>query len=190
MKNSVVLAALIAAAALVACGKKEEPAPAPAPAPAAVEAPAAAPAAEAAKEAAGAAVDAAKDAAGSAAEATKDAAAAAADATKEAVDATADAAKKAADAAADAAKKAAEAATSKYAERNPGEIRTFWPGKANKKPRSLPGFFVGAVVRLISGRRPVRARCARRWPNSRARRWHSVPRRCSGCPRCAPRCGT
>ena len=42
MKNSLVLAALIAAAALAACGKKEEPAPAPAP----VEAPAAAPAAE------------------------------------------------------------------------------------------------------------------------------------------------
>ena len=45
MNKSLVLAALIAAAALAACGKKEEPAPAPAPAPAAAPAP------EAAKEA-------------------------------------------------------------------------------------------------------------------------------------------
>ena len=60
MKNSLVLAALIAAAALAACGKKEEPAPAPAPAP--VEAPAAAPA-PAAEPAAPAASDAAAPAA-------------------------------------------------------------------------------------------------------------------------------
>ena len=54
MNKSLVLAALIAAASLAACGKKEEPAPAPAPA--------AAEAANAAEQAASAA-DAAKDAA-------------------------------------------------------------------------------------------------------------------------------
>ncbi|MFT4194828.1 MAG: hypothetical protein QM614_09315, partial [Ottowia sp.] len=60
MNKSLVLAALIAAAALTACGKKEE-APAPAPAPEA----AASSAAEAAS-AAGAAADAAASAAGAA----------------------------------------------------------------------------------------------------------------------------
>ena len=51
MKKSLVLATLIAAAALAACGKKEEPVAAPAPAP--VEAPAAAaPASDAAAPAA------------------------------------------------------------------------------------------------------------------------------------------
>jgi hypothetical protein len=72
MNKSFVIASLIAAAALAACGKKEEPAPAPAPAP--VEAPAAvtpaepapAPAAAPASEAAPAA-DAAKQAADQAA---------------------------------------------------------------------------------------------------------------------------
>jgi len=43
MNKSLVLAALIAAAALAACGKKEESAPAPAPAPVAAPAPAPAP---------------------------------------------------------------------------------------------------------------------------------------------------
>jgi len=60
MKKSLVLATLLAAAALAACGKKEEPVAAPAPAP--VEAPAAAPAADAS-----APVDAAKAAADAAA---------------------------------------------------------------------------------------------------------------------------
>jgi hypothetical protein len=45
MKKSLLLASLVAAAALAACGKKPEPAPAPAPAPAAAPAPAPAPAA-------------------------------------------------------------------------------------------------------------------------------------------------
>lgn len=86
MKKSLVLATVIAAAALAACGKKEE-APA-APAAPAVEAPApAAPAADAAAPAAPAA-----------------------DAAAPAADAAADAAKQAADAAADAAKQAAEPA--------------------------------------------------------------------------------
>ena len=58
MKNSLVLAALIAAAALAACGKKEEPAPAPAPAPVVVEVPAPAPAPMPAAEPAAAVSDA------------------------------------------------------------------------------------------------------------------------------------
>jgi len=55
MNKSLVIASLIAAAALAACGKKEEPAPAPAPAPAAAPAAPAAPAVEAASAAAEAA---------------------------------------------------------------------------------------------------------------------------------------
>ena len=47
MNKTLVIASLIAAAALAACGKKEEPAPAPAPAPVEAPAPAPAPAAEA-----------------------------------------------------------------------------------------------------------------------------------------------
>ena len=58
MKKTVLLASLLAAIALTACGKKEEAA-----------APAAAPAVEAAKDAAGAAVEAAKDAGAAAANA-------------------------------------------------------------------------------------------------------------------------
>ncbi|WP_413465743.1 hypothetical protein [Hydrogenophaga taeniospiralis] len=95
MKKTLLLASLLAAMALTACGKKEEaaveaPAPAAAPAPAdAAPAPAPAPtpaeaagaAADAAKDAAGATVDAAKEAADKAAEAAK----AATDAAKEAV---------------------------------------------------------------------------------------------------------
>ncbi|GMV47357.1 MAG: hypothetical protein AMXMBFR66_27550 [Pseudomonadota bacterium] len=51
MNKSLVLASLVAAVALAACGKKEEPAPAPAPAAAPAPAPAAAPASEAASAA-------------------------------------------------------------------------------------------------------------------------------------------
>ena len=76
MNKSLVIATLIAAAALAACGKKEEPAPAPAPAPVAVEPAApAAPASEAAAAATDAASAAAVDA-GAAAQAATDAAAA------------------------------------------------------------------------------------------------------------------
>lgn len=91
MKNSLILATVIASAALVACGKKEE-APVAAPAAPAVEAPApaaeapAAPAAEAAAPAAEAAAPAA-DAAAPAAAPAADAAAPAADAAKSAIEA-------------------------------------------------------------------------------------------------------
>ena len=64
MNKSLLLASLIAAAALSACGKKEEAAPV-APAPAVIEAPAA-PAASAAVDAASAAADAASAAASAA----------------------------------------------------------------------------------------------------------------------------
>ena len=74
MKNSIVLAALVAAVALSACGKKEEVA---APAPAPVTAPAAEQAAAAANQAASAAVEAASSAV-DAASAAVDAAASAA----------------------------------------------------------------------------------------------------------------
>jgi hypothetical protein len=75
MKKSLVLATLVAAAALSACGKKEEPAPAPAPAPAAAPAPA--PAASAAADAASAAASGAAAAASSASDAASAAASAA-----------------------------------------------------------------------------------------------------------------
>lgn len=88
MNKSLVLIAVIAAAALVACGKKEE-APAPVVAPAPVEAPAAA----------AAVVDAAASAA--------EAATVAADAVAASASAAAEAADKAVDAAAEAAKAAA-----------------------------------------------------------------------------------
>ncbi len=96
MKNSLVLATVIAAAALVACGKKEEAAPVAAPA---VEAPAAAPvetapvapAADAAAPAA-AADAAAAGAAANAADASADAAKASEEAAKAAADAAAGAA--------------------------------------------------------------------------------------------------
>lgn len=93
MKNSLILATVIASAALVACGKKEE-APVAAPAAPAVEAPAPAPAAEApaapAAEAAAPAAEAAApaaDAAAPAAAPAADAAAPAADAAKSAIEA-------------------------------------------------------------------------------------------------------
>jgi hypothetical protein len=66
MNKSLLLASLIAAAALTACGKKEE-APAPAPAPAAAPAPAPAPAPAAEASAAAAPADAAASAAAGAA---------------------------------------------------------------------------------------------------------------------------
>jgi hypothetical protein len=102
MKKTLVLASLLAAVALAACGKKEEVAPAAAPAPAV--APAAEAAAGAASAAVGAATEAAKDAASAAAGAAKDAVAAGAGAT-DAAKAAAGAAK---DAVTDAAKKAVE----------------------------------------------------------------------------------
>ena len=78
--DGLVIATLIAAAALAACGKKEEPAPAPAPAPVAVEPAApAAPASEAAAAATDAASAAAADA-GAAAQAATVAASAAGEA--------------------------------------------------------------------------------------------------------------
>jgi hypothetical protein len=101
MKNTVLLATLLAAFALTACGKKEEMPVAPAEPAAAV-----APAVEAAKEAGAATVDAAKEAGAATVEAAKDAAAVTTDAAKEAAAATTDAAKEAADKAAEAAKAA------------------------------------------------------------------------------------
>ena len=116
MKNALILATVIASAALVACGKKEEAPVAPAapaveaPAPAA-EAPAA-PAVEQAAEAANQAADQAAAAAENAADKVEQAA----DAAKTEVEQAADAAKAEADKAVDAAKaeadKAAEAAKS------------------------------------------------------------------------------
>jgi hypothetical protein len=100
MKKTVLLASLLAAIALTACGKKEE-APVAAPA---------APAVEAAKEAAGAAVDAAKDAGAAAADAGAAAGAAAGAVAAGAADAAATAAKDAAGAAKDAAVTATDAA--------------------------------------------------------------------------------
>ncbi|WP_245637956.1 hypothetical protein [Hydrogenophaga taeniospiralis] len=101
MKKTILLASLLAAIALTACGKKEEaaveaPAPAAAPAPAdAAPAPAPAEAAPAATpaEAAGAAADAAKDAAGATVDAAKEAADKAAEAAKAATDAAKEAVK-------------------------------------------------------------------------------------------------
>jgi len=87
MNKSLVLIAVIAAAALVACGKKEE-APAPVVAPAPVEAPAAAAVVDAAASAA--------EAATVAADAVAASASAAAEAADKAVDAAAEAAKAAA----------------------------------------------------------------------------------------------
>ena len=105
MNKSLVLAAIVASVALVACGKKEEaavPAPAPMAAPAAVEAASAA--AGAASVAAGAAMDAAS-AASSAAVSTGAAASAAVGAAADAAQSAGDAAMKAAEAAKDAMKK-------------------------------------------------------------------------------------
>lgn len=99
MKNSLVLATVIAAAALVACGKKEE-APVVAPA---VEAPAAAPAEVTPAVPAESTPPAAMDAAPAADAAAAGAAANAADASADAAKASEDAAKAAADAAANAA---------------------------------------------------------------------------------------
>lgn len=78
MNKSLLLASLVAAVALSACGKKEEPAaPAPAPAPAAAPAPVAAAASAAASAVAGAADAAASAVAGAAATAADAAASAA-----------------------------------------------------------------------------------------------------------------
>jgi len=85
MNKSLLLASLVAAVALSACGKKEE-APAPAPAPAAAPAPAPAPAvAEAASAAASAVAGAAAGAASAVADAAKDAAGKAVEAAASAV---------------------------------------------------------------------------------------------------------
>lgn len=114
MKKTILLASLLAAIALTACGKKEE-APVAAPAPAAEPAPAAAPsmagAAESAKEAGASAVDAAKEAGAATVDAAKEAGAATADAAKAAGTATADAAKDVADKAKEAAADAKAAVT-------------------------------------------------------------------------------
>jgi hypothetical protein len=82
MNKSLLLASLVAAVALTACGKKEEaPAPAPAPAAAPAPAPAPAPVAEAASAAASAVAGAAAGAASAVADAAKDAAGKAVDAS-------------------------------------------------------------------------------------------------------------
>src|SRR5574338_640084 len=91
MKNSLLVAALVALA-VSACGKKETAAPAPAPATQEQAAPAAAaPAAEQAKEAAEKATEAAKESAAAATEAAKQSAAATVEAAKEGASAAADA---------------------------------------------------------------------------------------------------
>lgn len=91
MNKSLLLASLVAAVALTACGKKEE---APAPAPAAMPAPVAAAASEAASAVAGAATAAADAAASAVAGAASGAADAAAAAATKAADAVASAVKK------------------------------------------------------------------------------------------------
>jgi hypothetical protein len=115
MKKTLLLATLLAAFAMTACGKKEEMpvAPAePATAPAVMEAAkeGAAATMDAAKEGAAATMDAAKEGAAAMTDAAKDSAAATTDAAKEAADKAAEAAKAAADQAADAAKAAMGAA--------------------------------------------------------------------------------